>query len=243
MIAAMKRIFSLLILTILILAPAPSLSLSANAATASEQYAVVPDGDVWFYAGETESSRVFLLPRTYYVKVLSTGETYSRVEYLVDEPPYKKVTGYCKTADIIPVDYIPARPYLKKQVTLSYSLPTAGGAGSIGDGSFSSVEKTFVYYGQLYDGAKLYYYVLSDGTFDYIPANSELVFDQNTDYLEYLAAQETAGQGTDTPPSSTTNGMDATLIVVICIACVAAVAVAVFIIKGKKTVQDDQSEE
>lgn len=240
MIAAMKRIFSLLIFTILVLALAPTLSLTANAA--AEQYAVVPDGDVWFYAGETESSRVFLLPRTYYVKVLNTGDPYCRVEYLVDEAPYKKVTGYCKAEDIILVDYIPVRPYLKKQVTLSYSLPASGG-GAIGDGSFSSVEKNFVYYGQRYEGAKLYYYVLSDGTFDYIPADAELVFEENTDYLDYLAAQETMGQGTGTPDAPPSGGMNATLIVVICVACVAAVAIAVFVIKGKKTVQDDQSEE
>ena len=235
MIAAMKRFLLVLTILCLLLLPAPSLNVSA----VGERYAFVPDGDVWFYAGETESSRVFLLPKTYYVKILSEGSMYCRVEYLSDEPPYQKITGYCRTEDIIPVDYTPARPYLKKQITLSYSLPE--GTGSLG-GSFSSVEKTFVYYGQRYDGAKLYYYVLSEGTFDYIPADEELSYEENTDYLEYIASQQTAGNDvTDAGPTS--GGLNAAVIVVICIACAAAVAVAVFVIRGKKSVQDDETSE
>lgn len=233
----MKRFLCLLIFTML-LAALPSASLSA--AADGDRYAYVPDGDVWFYAGETESSRVFLLPKTYYVKLLSEGEMYCRVEYLVDEAPYQKVTGYCRTEDIIPVDYTPARPYLKKQITLSYSLPS--GSDSLG-GSFSSVDKTFVYYGLRYDGAKLYYYVLSDGTFDYVSADSEAVFDLNTDYSEYLASVEASTQNVPTAAPEQ-NGSNAALIVVICISCAAAVAVAVFVVRGKKTAPpDDQGEE
>ena len=234
----MKRIFLLLISLFLFLRPLPALSASA----AQEPYAYVPDGDVWFYAGETESSRVFLLPKTYYVRILSTGEQFCRVEYLLDDGLYRKVTGYCKTEDIIPVDYIPSRPYLRKEITLSYSLPTAGGTGSGLGGAFASVERTFVYYGQRYDGAKLYYYVLSDGTFDYIPAEEELAYELNTDYLDYVASKETAGTGGTVadPPE----GMNAAVIVVICVACAAAVAVAVFVVKGKKApIQDDAMEE
>ncbi len=240
MIAAMKRLFFLLFLTMFALALSPS---PTAVSAAEERYAVVPDGDVWFYAGETESSRVFLLPRTYYVKLLGEGDGYYRAEYLVDEAPYKKLTGYCKKEDVIPVDYIPVRPYLKKEITLSYSLPTSGGTGGLG-GSFSSVEKTFVYYGQRYEGAELYYYVLSDGTFDYIPAKSELVFEQNTDYLDYLAAQGTMGSGGDTA-STTEKGISAAVIVVICLASAAAVAVAVLLVRGKKqtAAEDDQPED
>ncbi len=236
----MKHLFSLLILT-MIFAVLPVRSASFTASAAEEQYAYVPDGDVWFYAGETESSRVFLLPKTYYVKLLGSGENYCRVEYLTDEAPYKKVSGYCKTEDIIPVDYVPARPYLKKQITLSYSLPE--GTGSLG-GSFSSVEKTFVYYGLRYEGANLYYYVLSDGTFDYISAESEVVFDLNTDYDEYAAFADASAQGGGTAQTSPSGGMNAAVIAVICIACAAAVAVAVLIVKGKRTpLPDNQDEE
>lgn len=233
MITDMKRFFFLMALAMfaLVLLPAP-----VAASAAAERYAYIPDGDVWFYAGETESSRVFLLPKTYYVKLLSEGEEYCRVEYLVDEAPYRKISGYCKTEDIIPVDYIPARPYLKKQITLSYSLD----AGSDGlGGSFSSVEKTFVYYGHRYDGAKLYYYLLSDGVFDYIAAESELVFDLNTDYTDY--AQETMAESAGGIHGA--QGGNAALIVVVCVACVAAVAVAVFVIRGKKQLPPDDQEE
>lgn len=231
MITDMKRFLVLMALLMFPLALLPS-PLSASAA--AEQYAYIPDADVWFYAGETESSRVFLLPKTYYVKIVGEGEEYCRVEYLVDEAPYKKVTGYCKNDDVIPVDYIPARPYLKKQITLSYSLD--GENQGLG-GSFSSVEKTFVYYGQRYDGAKLYYYLLSDGVFDYIAAESELAFDLNTDFTDY--AQETMAEASGTGAQ----GGNAAVIAVVCVACVAAVAVAVFVIRGKKQLPPDDQEE
>ncbi len=240
MIAAMKRILSLLFFTLMLFSV--SLPIGGQTVSAAEgRYAVVPDGDVWFCAGESESSRIFLLPRSYYVRILNEGPLYCRVEYLEDEGPYKKITGYCKTEDIIAVDYIPVRPYLKKEITLSYSLPAAG-SGGLG-GSFSSVEKTFVYYGQRYEGAKLYYYVLADGTFDFIAADAELAYEENTDYLDYLAAQDTAAQGGEVAKPEA-GGMNAAMIVVVCIACVAAVAVAVFVIRGKKPAPpDDQTED
>ncbi len=219
----MKRftvIVSLLLLVFFV-PPAPQ-----RAQAAEERYAAAVEADVWFYASDNENSRLFLLPATYYVKVLSEGETFTRVEYLTDDAPYQKISGYCRTEDLLFVDYIPVRPFLRKEVTLSYTLPQTGG---LGGGSFSTVEKTFVYYGHRYEGDTLYYYVLSGDTFDYIPAEKELEYEKNTDCLDYLAAQSASAEA-----EKAQGGMNASAILVICIACAAAIAIAVLVVRGKR---------
>lgn len=227
MISDMKRLLLLLPLAAILLLSFP-VPLSASAAEKNSYqeplYAVADGTDVWFYASESESSRLFLLPATYYVHILSEGEEYYRVDYLQDETPYRRITGYCRKDSVIPVDYIPVRPFLKREITLSYTL---GKEGSFGGGSFSTVEKSFVYYGHRYEGAQLYFYVLSGETFDYIPAERELEYERNTDYLDYLAALEEA-------EDEEQSGLSAAAIAVIAVACVAAVGIAVLVVRGKR---------
>lgn len=217
----MKRFLSLCALFAVLL---PALACPPLTARAAERYAVAAHPDVWFYAAASESSRLFLIPYTYYVKIRSEGEIYTAVEYLTDDAPYKKVYGYCKTEELTFVDFIPERPYLRREITVSYSLPQAG---NIGGGAFEKIERTFVYYGHRYEGAQLYFYVLSDGTFDYIPSDEELLFDYNTDYLE-----QTSGEEEGVQPSE--KGLSGVEIAVIVVACAAALAVAVFVLKGKR---------
>ena len=93
----MKRffLFALVFLTALL----PSISTVKHTVSAAEEsgFAVAETADVWFYAEENEESKLFCLPRTYYVKILTKGGEFCAVEYLRDNPPYKKIRGYCKT--------------------------------------------------------------------------------------------------------------------------------------------------
>ena len=68
-IADMKRLILLLPLLAALLFPAPPLTASA----VDGRYAVC-EQDVWFYAGASEEERLFLIPDTYYVRVLEEGE-------------------------------------------------------------------------------------------------------------------------------------------------------------------------
>ncbi len=221
--ARMKVFFLSLCLIMALALPAP---LSARADEAG--YAVAPTEDVWFYAAENEDSRLFLLPATYYVRVLEKGEVYSTVEYLTDDAPYKKLLGYCRTEQLLPVAFVPARPYLRKQVTLSYTLPDAGG---LGDTAFSSVERTFVYYGERTEGGQLYFYVYDGETFGYVPASEPVDFERNEDYLAALAGEggETAAPAPEESPSESV-----VPIVVICLICAATVVIAVLVLRGKR---------
>ena len=221
----MKRLlFPLLALFLLTAAGAPQ---AVYAAQAKEYpYAVAASENVWFYTAASEESRLFLLPLSYYVRVVEVGETFSRVEYLDNLPPYRKLSGYCRTDSVTTVDFTPARPFLYREITLTYTLPEGG---SFGSGNFSSITRTFYYYGMRYENGGLYFYVHDEnGVCDFIPAREPLEFELNTDYLnvEEPAAASGAESG-DSSPS-------AVQIVVICIACAAAVAVAVLVVRGKR---------
>ncbi len=195
------------------------------------QYAVAPDSNVWFYSSEREEDKLFLLPETYYVRILSTGETYSAVEYLVNEPPYKKIMGYCRTDAIQPVPFTPERPYLKKQITAKYTIPDSG--GGISGPMLGTIEKMFVYYGLRYENGQLYYYVLDGETFGYIPAQSAPDFERNDDWLNYKPTPPDDGE------VKGKSGSSAVQIVIVCVVGACAVAVAVLLLRGKKPIPPD----
>ena len=131
-------------------------------------YACIRSEDVYLYSEENDKSGLFVLPYTYYVRVLSTGVRYSYVEYLSDGPHTQKITGYCKTADLTFVDYTPDRPYLYYTFDVTYYIEDA--SPSLKDDSFlSSITVTCSYYGEYRVGSKTYCYVLREGTFGYIP--------------------------------------------------------------------------
>ena len=229
MIARMKRFISIvLIICALLSAPAAFLSAPATLPVGADplRYAVAADSNVWFYSSESEDSKLFLIPETYYVRVLSEGDVFSAVEYLVNDAPDKKVMGYCRTSALTFVSFIPARPFLRKTITVSYSLPDAGLLG----GEFSSVQKTFVYYGMRYESGQLYFYVLDGTSFGYIPAESPIDFERNDDWLN---VEEPPVSG-ETEPPMPDESPSVVQIIIICVICAAAVIVAAFVLRGRK---------
>ena len=230
--ARMKRfasLFALLFLSLLLPA-APRTAVRAE----TYSYAVAPDTNVWFYTAESESAKLFLLPETYYVHVLLRGEQYTAVEYLVNDAPYQKIMGYCRTDALLFVDFIPARPYLRKTVTVSYTLPDDG--GGLGEGAFGSIERTFVYYGKRYENGQLYFYVLSDGVFDFIPAEAPVDFERNDDWL-YLPDDPVGSIG-----GSATESDTGLRIAIICAVSAAGIAVAILVLRGRKTSPADSEQ-
>lgn len=228
MIAHMKRfILSACALLCALLFLCPAATTRARADTL--RYAVAADPGVWFYTSESEEGKLFLIPETYYVRVLSEGEMFTAVEYLVNDPPYRKIMGYCETAALTFVGFIPARPFLRKQITVAYTLSEDGAIYDAFPDVFGSIERTFVYYGLRYLGGERLAYVLYDGTFGYIPIAEEPDYERNDDFLNVPSGS--VGGESETPTGK--KGLSAAEIAAICIACVAAVGVAVFALKGK----------
>ncbi len=225
--ARMKRFLPAIILAIALVASAVPLSAAPLSAAAADplRYAVAADPDVWFYESETEEGRLFLIPESYYVRILLEGDTYTAVEYLVNDPPYRKLMGYCRTDALTFVDFIPARPFLRKQITVSYTIP--GGETAFED-VFGSLDRAFVYYGMRYEYGQAYCYVLADGQFGYIPLDKEPEFERNDDYLSMTEAP-VSGEG-----ESGSQGLTPVQIVVICLACAAMAGIAIFVLRAKR---------
>ena len=225
----MKRLIPLLLTLLTVFLPFSAPRTRANAEELYDTYAVAAQTDVWFYSSENVDSGLFVLPYTYYVKVLRRGTVYSAVQYLDDVAPYKSITGYCRTDDLTFVDFVPTRPYLRREITVSYAVENTAGS-LMGKGSFDKVEKTFIYYGTSYLGTARFYYVYADGVFDYVPATQEILYDLNTDYLRPSSGGEVGG--TDEEPQSGISGLQITLI---CVAATALAAIAVFLLRGKRS--------
>ena len=196
-------------------------------AALEETYAVAAANDVWFYSEPDADKGRFILPFSYYVKVVTDGSPFCKVEYLEDTFGYEKVTGYCLRDELQFVDFVPIRPYLYYTVTVSY---TVASSSPVGSGKLNTIERNVAFYGTFKHGTEMLCYIYADGEFDYVSPSAltqKVSYDFNTDYLA-----PTGGDAVSTPSEG--GGLTGIQIAVICIACVAAVVVAFFVLRGKK---------
>ena len=190
----MKKILTMLALFILLTIGAPTAT--AAMAEPSPQYACVLSDDVYFYTSENESSGIFTLPKTYYVKVLSTGERFTRVEYLTDTEYTKTLVGYCLTHQLTFVDYVPRQPFLYATFEVVYTAAD-------GEGSDELLEKlvfTCGYYGEYSIGAKRYAYVYQNGSCAYVPRPEHFRYAENPEYAERLSNSSEPSSNEDVNP-------------------------------------------
>ncbi len=198
------RIFTIFIALCLLLLPLfpkrrePfALSARADDPPAPASYACILHEDTFFYATADESKGLFLLPVTYYVKLLEYGESYCRVEYLYDDSGVKKVTGFVKTSLLTFVDYIPKIPYYYYSFSLSYRIeePVSGNADFLDE-----ITVNCTYYGDYKVGSKTYCYVLRGESFGYVPKPAGFTVLENVEYAEYQASLAPPKQEESSPP-------------------------------------------
>lgn len=150
------------------------------AAAETEVYACITQDNTYFYSTANEESGLFILPTTYYVKIISRSDDFCFVQYLDDVADYQAVYGYCKTDALTAVDFIPARPYLYYTYSATY---TVEGSSPSDSGDFSTFTCSCIYYGDYKNGTTTYRYVSINGEFGYIPKTCEIEYPLNTDYL------------------------------------------------------------
>lgn len=232
-----KRIFALIALiayTLLSIFPfAPPRPAVANAE--GETYACICTDTAFFYATKNEQSGLFLLPQTYFVKILSNEGEYCRIEYLYDSAYTKKLTGYAKTNELTFVNFIPNEPYLCHVFEVRYTIDGTLG----GDDSFlDQITLSCAYYGDYKIGSKNYCYVLRGDSFGYIPKPNDLYFAQNTEYEDYLAEQS-ASPKEPTQAQEEDEGMSAAQIAILITLCLLVPLLAALVLKtSKKNVYD-----
>lgn len=198
-------------------------------------YAYIPDDSVYFYSDEPDESKrtgLFRLPYTYYVRLVSEEKDYYRVEYLTDGATTRKLVGYCKKSEVVPVDYIPELPYLYLTLDVTYVLD-----GNAKDDGFSEITVTCAYYGDYTDGTRVYSYVLRGEKFGYILKPSNLAYDLNDEYERKTQ--------TSAPPSSSpskTGKKTHTRTVLLILLCLLVPALAALILRqpGKPPYETDE---
>ncbi len=164
-------------------------------------YACILREDTFFYDSPNETRGLFLLPPTYYVKLLDLGAEYSRVEYLYDDSQTKKVVGYVKTEHLTFVDYLPKRPYLYYVFELSYKIES--GVLHTSD-VLNELLISCAYYGDYRIGSQTYCYVLRGDSFGYVPKPADLTIPENTEYAEYVASQNADSSKEESLPKEET---------------------------------------
>ena len=193
------RLFALLYALLLLLGSLfpPRAFSSAEKASAktppeSGSYACILS-DSFFYSAPDERRGLFLLPKTYFVRLIEYGEDYSKIEYLTDENNTKQLTGYAKTQTLTFVNFTPARPYLYYSFDVRYRID-----GSEGEKEDFLTEITFTcaYYGDYKVGSETYCYVLRGEEFGYVPKPTTLSYEENTEYQDYLATLSPSSSST-----------------------------------------------
>lgn len=95
------------------------LSFPSQSASASEFYwAKVEMDNVCFYAQAESSSALFILPRTYFVKLTDEKDGFYKAQY-------KDLIGYVKKEEVSPVSGTPSSPYFVE--TFRVFLPSGAG--------------------------------------------------------------------------------------------------------------------
>ena len=163
--------------------PTPSSKAETSTVANVGGYACILDNDVYFYTAKNDKRGLFLLPKTYFVRILEVNDDFCKVEYLYDDPYVKKLVGYARTEKLSFVDYVPKRPYLYRLFDVRYSLDDA----LAGDEFLNQITITCAYYGDYLVGSETYCYVLRGDAFGYIPKPEDFTYEENPEYVEHLA--------------------------------------------------------
>lgn len=198
-------------------------------AVPANSYACILSTDAFFYATRDEHTGLFLLPQTYYVKILEYAEDFCKVEYLYDSTDCKKLVGYAKTPTLTPVAYTPQTPYLYKRFSVTY-FPHAGD-----DTNAPFLDKIIIdctYYGDFVIGSKTYCYALRDNQFGYIPKPDDFSYPRNHEYEERLSANTEPTPTTKS--SSSESGSSAAQIAILVAVCLLVPVLAALILKPSR---------
>lgn len=193
-------------------------------------YACILADDVFFYATPDERKGLFLLPKSYYVRLMEYGSTFCKVEYQRSESAAQRLVGYARTEELTFVDYVPVRPYLYYVFDVKYTIEDS----EAGNSSFlTEITLSCVYYGDYRVGSETYCYVLRGEEFGYIPKPSGFSYHPNTEYEDYLSSlSPSSSADTQEPvPTEEASPMQIAILVVICLL---VPVLAAFILKPPK---------
>ena len=214
----------------------PSFGVQAdNSAPKSGDYAYVQTSDVFFYATPNEENGLFLLPATYYVRLLDYTPNFCRVEYQTDGAQTQRLVGYVKTSQILFVPYVPKQPYFQCAFDVEYKLQDTP---QTTDGFLTQITMRCIYYGDYKVGSNTYCYVLREGEFGYVPKPYDLHIQENPEYAEYLETLQAASSEDSGEVPQTKSNSPAQIAILIAL-CLLVPILAALILKPKSNIDPD----
>ncbi|MBO5411859.1 MAG: hypothetical protein J6A38_02085 [Clostridia bacterium] len=191
-------------------------------------YACVLNHSTYFYSAPDERRGIFLLPETYYVRLMEYGAEYCKIEYQTDSASYRRLIGYAKTNLLTFVDYTPVRPYLSYVFDVKYKIEY----GEFTNSSFlTELTVSCAYYGDFLVGSETYCYVLQDTEFGYVPKPIGFSFEENTEYADYLASLETVAPSDPEPPQEQSRSSSPAQIAILIALCLLVPLLATLILR------------
>ena len=195
-------------------AVAPAKADSSVLASVVGSYACVLNDNTYFYSSRDGKNGLFLLPKTYYVKILEVSPDLCKIEYLYDDSKVQRLVGYARTNELTFVDYVPERPYLYCLFDVSYRLDESHVSDS---GFLNQITVTCAYYGDYPIGSETYCYVLRGESFGYIPKPSNLSYTENTEYADRLSQSTTAPADPTTPDTGNSSPAQIAILIALCL--------------------------
>ena len=187
----------LLILCLLLLLVCGNV-LPAYALGETYNWARIVKDNVYLYAEETSSKQMFVLEKSYYVRILDSGENMLHVSVMENETYFPQITGYVAKTDVELCSAEPVAPYYP---TVRLSVTSDSAAIRLSPSTSASVVITATntqkvsYYGRIENG-KNWYYVCFGDKFGYVEVNSVSKPD--------IELHPTPLEKAETPPVSTT---------------------------------------
>ena len=189
-------------------------------------YACILSDDVYFYANADGRRGLFLLPQSYYVRLVEYRSDYCKVEYQTDVSA-KRLIGYVKTEELTFVDYTPSRPYLYYVFDLRYTIENAEQTDST---FLTEITVSCIYYGDYLIGSERYCYVLRGEEFGYVPKPVTLTYEENEEYAQYLASKQPEAPPTSNTPSTEEHSSPAQIAILVAL-CLLVPILAALILK------------
>ena len=211
-------------------------TVAAQADESAQGYACVLTDDVYFYADKSERKGLFLLPKTYFVKLLSVDADYCQVEYGSLNAATKPLIGYCKTETLTFVEYVPNTPYFLQTFDVTYKLDGLTSAPFL-----TEITKTCAYYGNYIVGSTIYCYVLQDGKYGYVPMPDAFYIPENREYYDRLKTDEKEEETKTEQPQKQSSGSPIQTAILILL-CVLIPVLAALILKPSRTPAFDPDE-
>ena len=166
----MKKLLVLCLLALLICGSfTPAYALGEGSGWAR----IVKD-NVYMYAEENSSKQMFMLEKSYYVRVLDSGDKMLHVAVMDNETNFPQITGYVKRTDVELTAVAPLAPYYP---TVRLTVTADSAALRLSPSTVANVVITATntqkvsYYGKLVND-KNWYYVWFGDRFGYVDVNS-----------------------------------------------------------------------